>query len=116
MSAAVKTKQSIYLQRRAIKEYWHSGIAKAPTAALCDSQLSQTATSSKQKQSILLGEEVSNERRKMREQMAHSFKRATFGLKLLQDKDMITNNKTDVRLIEKADINSVVLGKKIVRK
>lgn len=109
-------KNSVKLQRRAIRGYWKSGIGRATEASLADQQLLECAVTSKAKNEILLGRKVSYERDRMRKQMSYAFKRARFALQLLQQKDMMTFDDTqDVKLIEKQDIDSIVLQKKIVR-
>jgi len=111
-----KVKNSVKLQRRAIKGYWKSGVGHSQEASLADQDLLQHAKTFKERQDILLGETVSYERDKLRKQMSYAFKRASMALQLLQQKDMLTDGKQDVRLIEKQDIDSIVLRRKIVKK
>ena len=111
-----KIKGSVKLQRRAIRGYWKSGIGRAKAASFADQELLQQATTLKDKHDILLGNTISYERDRMRKQMSYAFKRAGFALTLLQQKDMMIDNDEDIRLIEKQDIDSIVLHRKIVKK
>ena len=62
-------------------------------------------------------ERLEAKRDEMKRTMEHSFKRASFALNLLQQKDMIEGNpEKDVRIFDSSDVNSVVIGKKLVRK
>lgn len=112
----LKRKNSIKLQRRAIKGYWKTGIACASDASIADHDLIKQANNTEDKNNILFGSKHSFERDKMHRRMNYSFKRARMAIELLQETDMIIDPDKDIRQIDKADICSIVINKKIIRK
>ena len=111
-----KLKSSIDLQKRAIRGYWKHGVGKAKDASIADTNLLASTRKTTDKTDILFGSKCSFERQRMREQMDYSFKRANFAVKLLQECDIIRDTNKDVRLIERKDIERIVLEKTIIKK
>lgn len=112
--AEKKLKDSVRLQKRAIRGYWRTALQRSTAAALSDKTLMDRVKTSAERDKILFDpDHGSCERQDVRKRMSHAYKQAKHALKLLQTKNILKN--TDVKYIEQEDIEKIVLHKKIAK-